>query len=96
MFVYEKNGKLNIAFQSTQIPAESPDVVIEDDNGTPTVTLGSNVVLTSVPAATASAVGGVKVGGVVADATDTTDVITQLNALLTALRTSGAIATAAE
>ena len=31
MFIYEKNGKLNIAFQSTQIPPETPDYVIEKD-----------------------------------------------------------------
>ena len=31
MFIYEKNGKLNIAFQTTQIPPETPDYVIEKD-----------------------------------------------------------------
>lgn len=31
MFIYEKNGKLNIAFQPTQIPPENPNYVIEKD-----------------------------------------------------------------
>lgn len=31
MFIYEKDGKLNIAFQTTQIPPETPDYVIEKD-----------------------------------------------------------------
>ncbi len=29
MFIYEKDGKLNVAFQTTQIPPETPDYVIE-------------------------------------------------------------------
>lgn len=93
MFVYEKDGKLNIAFQSSQNPPAQADIVVEDVNGVPTVTLGSNVVLTTVPAATATKIGGVKKGAAVADATDATDVITQLNALLATLRTAGTIST---
>ena len=31
MFVYEKNGKLNIAFQNTQIPPEQPDIILDKD-----------------------------------------------------------------
>ncbi len=37
------------------------------------------------------AIGGVKIGAAVVDATDAASAITQLNALLAALRTSGAI-----
>ena len=29
MFIYEKDGKLNIAFQTTQIPPEKPNIVID-------------------------------------------------------------------
>lgn len=43
-------------------------------------------------AATPSVIGGVLEGAAVANATNTTDVITNFNALLTSLRASGAIA----
>lgn len=50
MFIYEKEGKLNIMFQATQIPAvDEADVVIWKDEGTGKVyakigdnTIGSN------------------------------------------------------
>ena len=29
MFIYEKDGKLNIQFGASQIPAEQPDIVFE-------------------------------------------------------------------
>ena len=29
MFIYEKNGKLNVQFGAGQIPAETPDMIIE-------------------------------------------------------------------
>ena len=45
----------------------------------------------AIPAATASVVGGVKKAATVANATDAATVITQLNALLTSLRTAGTI-----
>jgi len=43
------------------------------------------------PAASATAIGGVKIGAAVANATDATDVITQLNALIASLVASGAL-----
>lgn len=44
MFVYEKDGKLNIAFQNTQIPPETADVVLSRDatTGTITAAIGDN------------------------------------------------------
>lgn len=93
MFIYEQNGKLNIVFQATQNPVATPDIVVGEVHGVPTVTVNSSAVLTSVPVATSAAVGGVKEGAAVTDATDATDVITQLNALLASLRTAGTIAT---
>lgn len=48
----------------------------------------------TLPAATATVLGGVKEGAAVAPATDATDVITQLNALLTSLEAAGVIASA--
>lgn len=61
---------------------------------TATTALAGNTVIPPayvLPAA-GSAIGGVKRGIAVANATDATDVITQLNALLTSLKTAGVIA----
>jgi hypothetical protein len=101
MFIYEKDGKLNIVFQSTQNPVVTPDIVIGETvsgvevniNGTGAeVNLnGTALANYTLPAATTAALGGVKKGVAVTDATDTTDVVAQLNALLAALRTTGAI-----
>ena len=51
MFVYEKDGKLCIAFQSTQIPPETPDVVIEKVDGVTYVKVDGNAVATDSSAA---------------------------------------------
>lgn len=46
MFVYEKNGKLNIAFQNTQVPpevfGEEPDVSLEMGEDGPVLTVGES------------------------------------------------------
>ena len=34
MFVYEKDGKLNVQFGAGQIPAETPDIVFEKTTAT--------------------------------------------------------------
>lgn len=34
MFIYEKDGKLNVQFAPGQIPAENPDIVIGKDEKT--------------------------------------------------------------
>lgn len=46
----------------------------------------------TLPAATASVIGGVKRGVAVVNATDEPSAVTQLNALLASLRTAGVIA----
>lgn len=56
MFVYEKDGKLCIAFQSTQIPPETPDVVIEKVDGVTYVKVDGNTVATDSSAASTTTV----------------------------------------
>ena len=46
MFIYEKDGKLCIAFQSTQVPPETPDVVIEKVGGVTYVKVDGHKVTT--------------------------------------------------
>lgn len=45
MYIYEKEGKLNICFQNNQIPAEEADVVIWQDEETGKVyaKIGENI-----------------------------------------------------
>ena len=41
MFIYEKDGKLNVMFQATQIPATgTPDVVLYKKDNTVTAEIG--------------------------------------------------------
>lgn len=47
MFIYEKEGKLNIMFQSTQIPAvEEADVVVwkDEETGKVYAKIGENTI----------------------------------------------------
>lgn len=47
MFIYEKEGKLNIMFQATQIPAEGEaDVVVwkDEETGKIYAKIGENVI----------------------------------------------------
>lgn len=47
MFIYEKDGKLCVAFQSTQVPPETPDVVIEKVEGVTYIKVDGHAVTTT-------------------------------------------------
>lgn len=51
MFVYERHGKLNIMFQSTQIPAQGreADVVLWSDGEKVFIQIGDNILEGELP-----------------------------------------------
>lgn len=44
MFIYEKDGKLNVQFGAGQIPAEIPDIVLEKTTATAIKVDGKDIV----------------------------------------------------
>lgn len=56
MFIYEKDGKLNVMFQATQIPAKgTPDVVLYKEDNTVTAEIGGHKYQGTLPTETKAA-----------------------------------------